>query len=135
MAEYFDVAAKWWRERLENKMSLSNFQNAERDSRAGGDFMMLAALAFANKADEKPEDLDRFEKLLREQIKRRVEELDNYTLSTDYGPDYELSKVAVEAGLKSPVFPVKTCMHISKEKVTVSHGYGNPFKTIYPVTT
>ena len=97
--------------------------------------MMLAVLALGRRADEKTEDLDRFEKLLGEKIKAKVEENNDYTLSTDYGPCYDLSQVASEAGLKSPVFPVKTCMHISKEKVTVSLGYGNPFQTIYPETT
>lgn len=132
MAEYYEIAAAWWRGRLDNKVNLGNFKVTESDTPGGGDIMALMALAMGTRANEKPEDLDKFEKELAKIIKEKSESYDDFTLSTDYGPDFNLSDAARKANLKSPVFPVKTVMHISKDKVTVNLGYHGRTEVLYP---
>ena len=132
MAEYYEVAAKWWRQRLENKASLGNFRVTESDTPGGGEIMALMAMAMGRGAAEKPEALDKFEEVLARIIKEKVEQNESFNLSVDYGPDSNLYNAAREAKLSNPVFPVKTMMWISKEKVTVSLGYHGRMEDIYP---
>ena len=134
MAEYYKIAAAWWRKRLETKANLGNFKVTESDDPAGGDIMALMALAMGTRANEKPEALDKFEEELAKIIKEKTESYSDFTLSTDYGPDFNLSDAARRARLQSPIFPVKTVMHISKEKVTVSLGYHGRTEVLYPET-
>lgn len=134
MAEYYEVAAKWWRKRLENKASLGNFRVTESYTPGGGEIMAIMALAMGRRAEEKPEALDAFEKELAKIVKEKSEKCEDFILSTDYGPDCNLYDAARRAKLVSPVFPVKTMMHISKEKVTVSLGYHGKIEVLYPET-
>ena len=132
MAEYYEVAAAWWRGRLENKANLGNFRVTESDTPGGGEIMALMAMAMGTRADEKPEALDKFEEELANIIKEKTETYNDFVLSTDYGPDLNLSEAARRAHLASPVFPVKTVMHISKDKVTVNLGYHGKTEVLYP---
>lgn len=128
--EYNKVAAKWWADKLRN-IGPGNFNMGD-DSSAGGIGMMLATmLALDNEPSS--ESIDLFEEKLAEIIKEQVEKIGSLILSTDYGPDYTLGKLANETGIDTTSFPWKTLMTIDKAHVSVSCGYGASSKIIFPV--
>lgn len=128
--EYYEVAAKWWADKLRN-VGPGHFNNGD-DSSTGGIGMMLATM-LASKTQASNEKIDLFEKKLAETIKEEVEDRDSMTLSVDYGPDRVLGRLAEECAVSTNGFPWKTTMWIDKENVSVSSGYRSPEKTIFPI--
>lgn len=71
-----------------------------------------------------------FKKYLNNFIESEIKEYGRCDLMTGYGPLGILSKVANETQITKTLFPRKTNMIITKDKVMVAEGYGN-YKTIY----
>lgn len=128
-----EAAAKWWRNKLENPMSLGNFKVTDNDDPVGGIFMALAVQSIGNRGKDKPECYEKFEKELTETLRDMMLVASSVTLSVDYGADHILSQVALKSGIRTSVFPMKTTMIITKEKVSVSCGYHSRNEIIYPV--
>lgn len=127
--KYYEVAAKWWADKLRN-VGPASFNNGD-DSPNGGIAMMLATMiAFDKEPSNDATDL--FEKNLAEKIKERVEHLGQLSLDCDYGPGMILGNIAKEVGIDPMSFPWKTSMHITADKVQVSFGYGASYVTIFP---
>ena len=128
-----EAAAKWWRNKLENPMSLGNFKVTDNDDPMGGIFMAMAVQTMGNRGKDKPENYEKFEKELTETIRAMMLVATSVTLSVDYGADHILSRTALNSGIRNSVFPMKTTMIITKEKVSVSCGYHSRNEIIYPV--
>ena len=126
---YYKVAAKWWADTLRN-VGPGNFNNGD-DSQAGGMAMIMATMLAMDKSPDGGV-LDRFEKVLAENIQKRVEEDGCLSLNCDYAPCAFLANIARETGVDVSCFPWKTSMQISPLKVTVSCGYGAAWDKIYP---
>lgn len=127
--EYYEVAAKWWAEKVVNA-GPANFNNGD-ESQAGGIAMILASIFAMENAPNK-EAIEAFDKELAKVIKNKVEEKGSLMLDCDYAPDAILSSVATQTGVNPSGFPWKTTMDIRPDKVEVSFGYGTDWKTIYP---
>ena len=126
--KYYEVAAKWWADKLRN-IGPASFNNGD-DSAAGG---MVSAMATILAVEEKPAGnaADEFEKRLAEAIKEKMEGITYMRLSCDYNPCRMLYDIASEFNISASCFPWKTTMEITPERVNVSCGYGARFKTIY----
>lgn len=127
--KYYEVAAKWWGDKLRN-VGLGSFNNGD-DSPIGG---MVMVMATALAIDEKPSgsNIDIFEKRLSEAIKENMERTTYMQLTCDYNPCSMLYDIANELNISTSCFPWKTTMEIIQDRVRVSCGYGAKFKTIYP---
>ncbi len=101
--EYYEVAAKWWADKIHKIGSA------------------------------KAKTVRVFEKKLGEKIKERVEQIGQLSLECDYDPDMILGNIAKEVGVDAKCFPFKTNMHITPNKVRVSFGYGTGYEKIFPV--
>ena len=129
MEKYYDVASKWWADKLRS-VSPGNFNNG--DSSSIGGMAMILATILAEDSKPSNEAIDLFEEKLAATIKKDVEKRGSMTLSVDYNPDWVLSGIAQEAGVSTSGFPWKTTMWIEGEKVSVSAGYGAPIENIFP---
>lgn len=64
-------------------------------------------------------------------INSELKKVENITLSVDYVADDLLTEALSSAGINANVLPLKTTMHINRDKVAVSKGYGSPSKVIF----
>lgn len=127
--EYNKVAAKWWADKIRN-VGPGNFDNGD-TSLSGGITMVLATM-LAMDSEPSGKTIDLFEEKLANTIKEHVETHGTMTLTVDYVPDQILGRLAKETGVSPNVFPWKTTMWIKNNHVSVSSGYGNTSKTIFP---
>ena len=122
-----EVAAKWWAEHLDGTAKQDNGT----DNLLMAELMMLSALSNA------------VPKLVRDEFQRRLEENINEQLEdgalkvilrVDYYPDGILRTVAedleIDCSTGGP-WPIKTYMVVTKDKVDLSFGYGQPAKRIF----
>lgn len=128
--EYNKVAAKWWADRLRN-IEVDNFNIGEKND--VGLFAMIFGASFAINKKPSASNINKFEELLAETIKEQVEVRGSLILSCDYHPNYILEDIAQKAGISKDVFPWKTTMWITKDKVTVKARYNLANKKIFPV--
>ena len=126
--EYYEVAAKWWKEKI-RKVTPEHFSsNGRVDSMA-----KLLASYFPHMDDEISDKyLDLFEKKLTDIIKDQVECIGYMLLLTHYNPDVSLiGDIARESGLDTDRIPHETTMWIYKEKVSVQYGTDKNFSIIF----
>lgn len=124
--EMAQVAARWWREKIDGGARHDNG-----DSRLEG---ILAGI-MADSLNE-PTDghaLDLFEKIL---ALRLLEEGEKgrkcFSIGSDYGPGGCLLDSALEAGITPHNFPWKTWMYILEDRIEVRDGYQAPNVVIWP---
>ena len=129
--EYNEVAAGWWAQHI-RELSIDNYDRGE-DS-VEGNFAMLAAFINARNCAPLVCDVVSFENELAKIIKERVESNGSMTLNCDCGLKDVLLELAFKHNINCNRFPQKAHMIISKEEVSVSYGYGKPYKVIYPET-
>jgi hypothetical protein len=121
------VAAKWWADKLRGpaKMDAGSGSGGRRD-RSLEMAEVMATVLHATE-DRSADDADRFEQALAIYVQAGLDRGDyGVTLSTDYGPDYELLEVADSCGVQLGMasLPWKTAMWVKPTSVRVSEGYG-----------
>ncbi len=133
--EYYEVAAKWWADKLRN-VTFGDFYK-KRTSPSGAEAFLMTTI-FAR--DHKPGDdecYNVFEKILANIIKERVEIIEPYTfsLSVHYSPDEYLTMAATDAGIVHYIFPWNTRMLIRKDSIIVISGTDSEKseEVIYPI--
>lgn len=126
--EYYEVAAKWWTDKL-RKVEPEHFSyNGRVDSMA-----KLLASYFPPMTEPSDESFDLFEKKIADIIKNKVERLGYMILFTHYNPDVSLlGGIAIEVGIDPIRIPHNTDMWIYKEKVSVRYGNDPLYKRIFP---
>lgn len=117
MEKQIEVAVKWWGNLIAN--------GARQDN---GD-AMTAFLMDRISATIKPpteEQIQTFRDALTKGLRKAVTERHFRSIYNDYGCDPILAEAASQAGIQGacPPFPVKTCMWIRPERVSVRYGYG-----------
>lgn len=110
-----EAIANWWCEVISNPQ----FDNGTEDQGGTPMAMILMSLnAALNKASDENIELFR---------KNMIEYLDENpnirSLDVDYVPDGRLSEIAKKSGISLSLFPCKTCMCISNDKVIAKIGY------------
>lgn len=119
MEKQIEVAVNWWANLLD--------QGARQDN---GDAMtaVLMGMLSATIKPPKSEQIETFRAELTKGLRAAMEKPHFRSLYNDYGVDPILAEAAKAAGIEAncPPFPVKTCMWINKERVTVRYGYGAP---------
>lgn len=137
LAHESEAAAQWWADELRHGALLDN-----------GDDNTTTLVSLLIVKQEIPEDqIVHFQEVLAGLIRERLgpsaqESLERgdpafgsygRIISVDYHPDRILSEAADIAGIPVSIstFPWKTMMHVSVGSVTVAHGYGAPFESIY----
>ena len=122
------VAAQWWAYEIMDR-SPNNFDIGAKEIHE-----FLASMFLAIEAEKNAPSVDKietFEKKLNERINIELKRSGTLMLHVDYTPEGVLSEVLTDVGISPKVLPVKTTMHISKDEVSVSKGYGAPFKVIF----
>ena len=123
---YIAAAAEWWA----NAIYRPKFDNGDK-SQTGDIATMLATMLNA-KAPVTKEGAEAFKLALTELLMEEMEGCNYYSINVDYHPDPILFEAARIAKLPNTnCFPWKTQMHVEKNKVTVSAGYGTPCKVIW----
>lgn len=124
--EYYDIAAKWWADKIRN-LSLSDFYLGDGDSSR-----TIASAAFYKNKKAVPgeKEISRFEEILSEKIKECVDKEKSILIETDYEPDGFLKEAATDAGIPLKVFPWRMVMFIEKDNVSVKNGPFSNYKTI-----
>lgn len=126
--EYYEVAASWWAEKIED-VTTSHYK-PEVNSEIGV-LVMVKAFEVANNLNDFFRNDAEFESDLAQIIKAKVEKEGVLILEVDYTPDSILEEVAVRNGVNTLVFPWKTKMYITEEKVRVTK-FGKDTEVIYP---
>lgn len=107
---------------------------SERDSREDQDRMgqagMMAQMIPSNATAGL---LDKFGEVLAKRLHEQCEKSEYVSVGVDYGPDGTLTDCAKEVGLDMQ-FPWKTHMHIMRNAVSVSAGYGVEAVYHYPLS-
>jgi hypothetical protein len=137
---YAWCAARWWGDLLRAQVAPSLLRQAGYAREGGTSFMhgaMGDALAAMIREKDPPITLEQIEQLEVSLARRLVEQLarDEWVhFGVDYDPSPELAEAAAEAGLPRSgnlCFPYKTRMHIHRDKIEVSCGYGAPFVILF----
>ena len=116
--EYYEVAARWWTDKL-RKVAPEHFSY---NGRVGSMEKLLASY-FPHMDELSDEYFDLFEKKLADIIKDNVESFGFMLLLTNYNPDVSLlGNIARESGIDTNRIPHETTMWIYKEKVSVMYG-------------
>ena len=126
--QIINEAVNWWVEKIDNPNSFDNGDNSKEGQMAN---MLAMLLAVKSKNKIEKEQIEIFRDSLTEKIENSMNLYDECTLYTDYEPMWELQEAAQLAQIDDSVFPWKTKMKISKDKIEVSEGYGKPYETIY----
>lgn len=127
------TAAKWWADKLRGpaKMDAGSSIDGHRDTNLEMAEVMATML---HATEERPaSDADKLEAAIAAWVDERLAKATYaITLSTDYGPDYELAGIARSAGigLGMASLPWKTVMWIRAGDVSVSEGYGAETKKV-----
>lgn len=137
-----EAATNWWIDQITGlKLNWDNGaqnEGSSKDREVGNKMWMLGNMV-ANQAREgiTKEQIDIFRDKLMENIenKFKMNPSENFhcILSVDYYPGEILSESVLKAGIDPNVFPCKTIMWISEEKVIASCGYGSSEKQIFPI--
>lgn len=127
--EYNEVAAKWWADKL-RYVSLDNFDMGGDDEDIRIACMYLATI-IASEHPVSEESINAFEVSLAQKIEECVLQDGDIRLISDYHPDHTLRNIARKFNIPDDLFPWKCMMHVSKDKVEASFGYGAPYKTIF----
>ena len=128
MESYFTVAAKWWADCIRNP-SIDNYYMG--DDSVEGNFAMMAAFLKAQEHKPRPSDVEYFEHHLAEIIMRDVNSKARTFLMTSSEPKYQLREIAAIHHIDSSCFPLRTYMTITKNEVSVNHGFEKPHMVIY----
>lgn len=126
--KYYEVAAKWWAEKIED-VTTSHYK-PEVNSEIGA-LVMVKAFEVANNLNDFFQNNVGFESDLARIIKDKVEKEGILILKVDYTPDSILEEVAVLNSVNTLAFPWKTKMYITEEKVRVTK-FGKDVEVIYP---
>jgi hypothetical protein len=128
------TAANWWGDKLRGKGRRSYAEEAGLygdDSPVTRGSMAEAVLDVRQIIDMstvEPGSVESFVAATYQYVLNRLERDPTYgvTLSTDYGPEYELREILTSAGVSigGSALPLKTQMWIRKGSVRVSEGYG-----------
>ena len=125
--EYYEVAAKWWTDKL-REVAPEHFSY---NGRVGSMEKLLASY-FPEMPKLSDESFDLFEKKLVDIIKDKVENYGFMLLLTHYNPDVSLlGDIARESGIDTSRIPHETTMWIYKEKVSVKYGTDKHFVIIF----
>ena len=121
-------AVNWWIEKIDNPNSFDNGDSSKEGQMAN---MLAILLAAKTKNKIEKEQIEIFRDSLTEKLENTMNLYGECKLYTDYEPMWELQEAAQLAQIDDSVFPWKTKMKISKDKIEVSEGYGKPYETIY----
>jgi len=120
-----EVAAKRWADQLRTRTKQDN-----------GDLMteMMVNMVAEVQSPTESAKVEAFEAELADALSAPDVGYAGRCLSTDYGPGGLIRQAAITAGVTPdcPPFPMKTCMWIDDDKVTVSHGYSAPVVQLWP---
>lgn len=116
--EYYEVAAKWWADRIRriDRNSFNGNTTSNIKDKCGALVKTIVALEY--QPSEKT--IHMFETSLARQIKEYVEKQGQMILEVSTIPDYFLGKVAKEMGLNALVFPQMVTMRINPERILVT---------------
>ena len=127
---HISEAASWWAKAIYQP----TFDNGDPSPR--GDIASLLAGMLNANAPVTQEEAENFKVALTELLMRIAGNLRYFELNVDYHPDKILYDAAVMAGISSKnCFPWKTQMQIEEDQISVSAGYGAPYKIIWRKTT
>ena len=126
--QYYEAAAQWWVNKIEN-VTTSHYE-PEVNSELGA-LLMVKAFEVVNNLSDSYRDDVKFEIDLAQIIKAKVEKEGILILEVDYAPDSILEEIAVRNGVNTLVFPWKTKMYITEEKVRVTK-FGKDTEVLYP---
>ena len=122
------TAAKWWTDKLRERVPHSNGDNSLTSQLA----MMMADMLTTPMSEKQ---LSKFQKTLEEIIDHDLTDYGLY-LGCDYGPDHLLFGAAHQANINANNFPYKTGMSIKKNgdayTVLVYDGYAQPYVEVNP---
>lgn len=130
--EYYEVAAKWWADQLRNVKS--NHIIIGDDSDADMLFMLQGTLE-ALEDNTPSENIDAFERLLSERIRKEVEVKKGIVLMMYCGPDLILKEIAEKTGCSTARLPGNARMQIWEDEVFVRVGYAAKAVTIFPINS
>lgn len=120
------AAARWWRDKIDG--------GARHDNGDDGAASRLACLmADCLNTPTDKEKLDVFEHELTRALMKEGEDLDSFSIGSDYGPEGLLFWAAKTAGISGMNFPFKTWMwlQVSSGEVVVKDGYREPPRVIW----
>ena len=124
--EYYEVAAKWWMDKLRNVVS----EHFSCNGKVGSMEELLASYFLDAPSAE---CLDSFEQKLADIIKDNVETFGYMLILTHYNPDVSLlADIARKSGIDTNRIPHETTMWIYKEMVSVKYGTNNRPEIIFP---
>lgn len=122
-----EITTEWWADKIKGSRQ---FNNNNRNITN----LMINSLApnFINKDQTRltASKINNFKEYLNHFIESEIEEYGRCDLMTSYGPLGILSKAANQSQITKSLFPRKTNMIVTKDKVMVAEGYGN-YETIY----
>ena len=127
MSAEIACAAKWWADCLRGTTA----HNIGDDD---GMASMMMTLIGARQPYVGNESVERFERAAIDWMTECAAKQSEpwITLSTDYGPDWELSEICQIAGINPGMqFPAKTMMSVRPGSVKVSRGYGAQRREIF----
>lgn len=131
--DYSEVAAKWWVNKLRSIFAgQANYNNGVPG--VLGIYVATGQAEEASATTPNPENLDKFEKLLAEEIRNQIPTafMGELILSVDYNPDGILLELAKKCQISTKGFPYKTTMWIKEKQILLKDGYVGPIRKIFP---
>lgn len=125
------AAALWWAEQIGAPVFKMMRGDEPRREREMGDVAGMLGFLAASNHPVSEEAGAKFADALEKHISDQLERGHWVSLGVDYGPDYELGEIARAAGISTSRFPWKTDVHVTREYVTASLGYGAPSRLIW----
>lgn len=129
--EVSEIASSWWAEKLEFSSHDGGFEP---------DLELLTLLMVEDMPKVEEDKKSSFKIILKDAIKKELMEQRNIDLYVDYGPKGILHDAAIEATLlpenhdefdMTHIFPWKTSMSVSLDKITVKEGHKSPRVTLF----
>jgi hypothetical protein len=117
-------AAQWWASQLKR----GGADNGDNSSTGIYTMMLGSVLQSVSREKNTAEKVEKFTELLTNHLEKVTG--NRMFISCDYGPDYELSRIAKEAGVDCGAFPWKTSMILDEGKIKVACGYGSPYEEL-----
>ncbi len=122
-----EVTTEWWVDKIQGSVQFNggnrNITNIMINS-------LTSEFLKKNQTRLTASKISNFKEYLKNFIESEIEEYGRCDLMTSYGPLGILSKAANQSQITKSLFPRKTNMIVTKDKVMVAEGYGN-YETIY----
>lgn len=124
--EMAQAAARWWRDKIDGGARHDNGDDSAASRLA---CLMADCLNVPTDADS----LEIFECELTRMLMKEGEDLDSFSIGSDYGPCWLLNVAAHIAGISPMNFPYKTWMYLRVKdgEIIVLDGYGAPPRVIW----